>query len=371
MHTSKKRLAIFLPGLYDGGAERTLLNLAKGIAAKGFPVDLVLARAEGPYMAEIPDLVRVIDLKAARVLMCLPALIRYLRSEQPAALLATLYANIVAVWARRITDIPGRVVLNEQNTLTSVSNGENDLRWKLYPALAKWFYPWADAVTAVSKGVADDLTQAARLSPNQVQVIYNPIVTPDLLKKSAAPLEHPWFRSGEPPVILGVGRLTAQKGFEILIEAFAQVRKSQQARLLILGEGEERPMLEALIKQLGLDQDVDLPGFVLNPYPYMAHASLFVLSSRWEGLPTVLVEAMSLRTPVIATDCPSGPQEILRGGQYGQLVPVDNPEALALAIHTALANPTLRPPDESWKPFELEFVTDQYLSMLLGSSSSA
>ena len=371
MNASQKRLAIFLPGLYDGGAERTLLNLAKGIAAKGFPVDLVLSKAEGPYMAEIPTSLRVIDLKAARVLMCLPALIRYLRSEQPVALLATLYANIVAVWARRITGIPGRLVLNEQNTLTRVSNGENDLRWKLYPALAKWFYPWADGVTAVSKGVADDLTQAANLSPDQVQVIYNPIVTPDLLEKSAAPLEHPWFRNGEPPVILGVGRLTGQKAFNILIEAFAQVRNLQPARLLILGEGEDRPGLEALVAQLGLEQEVDLPGFVLNPYPYMARAALFVLSSRWEGLPTVLVEAMSLGIPVIATDCPSGPREILRNGQYGPLVPVDDANALAQAIQNTLANRASGPLEESWKPYELDFVTDQYLGMLLKSSSVA
>jgi Glycosyltransferase len=371
MNISKERLAIFLPGLYDGGAERTLLNLAEGIAAKGFPVDLVLARAEGPYMAEIPDSVRVIDLRATRVMMCLPALVHYLRSERPVALLSTLYANIIAVWARRITGVPQRVVLNEQNTLTSVSNGEKDLRWKLYPELAKWFYPWADGVTAVSKGVADDLTQATKLSPGHVQVIYNPIVTPDLQKKSEALLEHPWFRTGEPPVVLGVGRLTAQKAFSVLIKAFAQVRKSQPARLLILGEGEERPMLEALIRQLGLEQDVSLAGFVSNPYPYMAQAALFALSSKWEGLPTVLVEAMSLRTPVIATDCPSGPREILRNGQYGQLVPMDNPDALALAIEYSLANRETYPPEESWKPFELDFVTDQYLNILLRSLPSA
>jgi glycosyltransferase involved in cell wall biosynthesis len=371
MNTSKERLAIFLPGLYDGGAERTLLNLAEGIAARGFPVDLVLARAEGPYMAEIPASVRVIDLKAVRVMMCLPALVHYLRSERPVALLSTLYANIIAVWARRIVGFPQRVVLNEQNNLTSVSNGEKDLRWKLYPELAKWFYPWANGITAVSKGVADDLSQAIKLSPSHIQVIYNPIVTPELQKKSKAFFDHPWFRTGEPPVILGVGRLTAQKAFNVLIEAFAQVRKSQPARLLILGEGEERPMLEALIRRLGLEQDIELPGFVSNPYPYMAHATLFVLSSRWEGLPTVLVEAMSLRTPVIATDCPSGPQEILRNGKYGHLVPVDDSSALALAIQNFLANPTTYPPEESWKSFELDFVTDQYLSVLLPSLPKA
>jgi glycosyltransferase involved in cell wall biosynthesis len=371
MNASKERLAIFLPGLYDGGAERTLLNLAEGIALKGFPVDLVLARAEGPYMAEIPDSLRVIDLKAPRVLTCLPALMRYLREEHPAALLSTLYANIIAVWARWLVGIPQRVVLNEQNTLTSVSNGENDLRWKVYPRLAKWFYPWADSVTAVSKGVADDLMKAANLSTDQVKVIFNPIVTPQLRQKSEAVLEHPWFRPGEPPVILGVGRLTGQKAFNVLVEAFARARKLQQARLIILGEGDERSCLESQIRNLGLEQDVDLPGFVSNPYPYMAHASLFVLSSRWEGLPTVLVEAMSLGTPVISTDCPSGPREILRNGQYGQLVPVDDPNALAMAIQNFLANRTLNPCEESWKPFELDFITDQYLDLLLKPPSTA
>ena len=369
MNLSKDRLAIFLPGLYDGGAERILLNLADGIATKGFPVDLVLARAEGPYMSEIPVSVRVIDLKATRVLMCLPALVHYLRNERPAALLSALYANILAVWAKRITGIPCRVVISEHNTLTSVSNGENDLRWKLYPELASWFYPWADKIIAVSKGVATDLSISAKLSPNRIQVIYNPIVTPELQKKSQSPLDHPWFRTGEPPVILGVGRLTAQKAFSVLIEAFAQVRKSQTARLLILGEGEERPILEGMIKKLGLEQDVNLPGFVSNPYPYFAHAALFVLSSRWEGLPTVLVEAMSLRTPVIATDCPSGPREILGEGQFGKLVPVDDPSALALAIQSFLTNGTTCFLEESWKPFERDFVTDQYISALFGSAS--
>jgi glycosyltransferase involved in cell wall biosynthesis len=369
MNTSKEHLAIFLPGLYDGGAERTLLNLAEGMAAKGFRVDLVLSRAEGPYMSEIPDSVRVVDLKAPRVLMCLPALIRYLRSEHPRAMLATLYANIVAAWARRITGIPATLVLNEQNTLTNVSSGEHDLRWRLYPELAKGFYPWADYVTAVSQGVADDLTKVIGLTQNHVRVIYNPIVTSDLFEKSKRPFEHPWFRSGEPPVILGVGRLTGQKAFEVLIEAFAQVRKKQRTRLIILGEGEQRSMVEALIKRLDLQADVELPGFVANPYPYMAHARLFVLSSRWEGLPTVLVEAMSLGTPVIATDCPSGPREILKNGLYGPLVQVDDPGALALAMQKSLANYRPCLPQESWKRFEMEFVTDQYLNMLLGASS--
>jgi glycosyltransferase involved in cell wall biosynthesis len=367
MDTSKERLAIFLPGLYDGGAERILLNLAQAIADRGVSVDLVLSRAEGPFLADIPGSVRLIDLKSSRVLMCMPALVHYLRSERPAVLLSALYANIIALWARRSVGIPQRLVISEHNTLTRVSQGEKDLRWRVYPELAKWFYPWADGIIAVSDGVASDLRAAANLQKDRIQVIYNPIVTPELKQKAEPLPEHPWFGTGQPPVVLGVGRLTAQKAFEVLIESFARVRKAWQARLLILGEGEERPKLEALVRKLGLVDDVELPGFVSNPYSYMRHAALFVLSSRWEGLPTVLVESMCLGTPVIATDCPSGPREILKNGQYGQLVPVENVSALALAIQNSLAHGATCPPDESWKPFELDFVTDQYIDMLLGS----
>jgi glycosyltransferase involved in cell wall biosynthesis len=166
--------------------------------------------------------------------------------------------------------------------------------------------------------------------------------------------------------VLAVGRLTAQKAFDVLIQAFARVRKTRLARLLILGEGEERSALEAMIRQFGLAQDIGLPGFVPNPYPYMAHAALFVLSSEFEGLPTVLVEAMSVGTPVIATDCPSGPREILMDGRHGQLVPMGDPIALADAIETTLTANAPRPSKESWQPFELDCVVEQYIHLLLG-----
>ncbi len=366
MNTVQKRLAFFLPDLSDGGAERIMLNLAEGITARGYAVDLVLSSAQGPFMNAIPASVRLVDLKARRVLGSMPALLGYLRRERPAAMLSILHANIVALWAKRLAGFPYRLILAEHNTLSSVAGGEGDLRWALFPKLAGWFYPWADGIVAVSTGVADDLARTIKIPRERIQVIYNPIVTPEMFQKSKSPIDHPWFRDGGAPVILAVGRLTAQKAFDVLIRAFAQVRKSREARLVILGEGEERAALESLVRECGLGQDVYMPGFLPNPYSYMAQSSLFVLSSRWEGLPTVMVEALSLGTPIVSTDCPSGPREILMDGKYGPLVPMDDPFALAAAIETSLASKTAQPPRDSWQPFALEGVVDQYISILLG-----
>jgi glycosyltransferase involved in cell wall biosynthesis len=367
MKDQQKRVAIFIPDMRGGGAQRVAMNLCRGISERGHLVDLVLAEATGPYLAEIPESVHLVDLRARRILLSLPALVRYLREEKPAALLSFLhYANIVALWARRLARCPKRVVVTEHNTLSSSVENALGLALRLMPQLTRLFYPWADAVVAVSQGVADDLAQRTGISRKRIQVIYNPVVTPQLREKARTRAEHPWFRDANQPVIVAVGRLTAQKDFSTLIRAFACVRRTRAVRLLILGEGEERPQLEALVKQLCLDQDVSLPGFVPNPYPYMAQASLFILSSRWEGLPTVLVEALYCGTPIVSTDCPSGPREILRGGQYGRLVPVADVASLARAIEIILDNRGNRPPRESVKPFEMETIVRQYMSIMCG-----
>jgi glycosyltransferase involved in cell wall biosynthesis len=373
MKASRKRLAIFLPGLYDGGAERTMLNLAVGLVEYGFEVDLVLAQAEGPYLNEVPNSVRLVELNtthlsAQRTLFSLPSFVRYLRSERPDAMLSSLnYANIVALWAKRLAGVPLRLSISEQNTF-SVERGKYPgfYRWLLH-GLMRLVYPWADTIIAVSEGVAQDLAGVLGIPHERIKVIYNPIITPELQIKKEAPLEHPWFGKNQPPIVLAVGRLTKQKGFDILIRAFAQVRRQRIVRLLILGEGEERSALISLVRELDLAQDVELPGFVSNPYPYMANASLFVLSSRWEGLPTVLVEALYCGAPLIATDCPSGPREILKNGKYGRLVPVDDIDCLAQAINSVLDGNTLPISQTSWQAFELDSVIRQYLKTLLGT----
>ncbi len=367
MTASKARFAFFLPGLYEGGAERIILNLSGGIAAKGYPVDLVLARAEGPYMPQVPKYVRLVDLKAERVRSSVPALVSYLRSERPTALLSGLFTNIIALWARRLSGIRQRVVITEHNTLSAVVSNQHDMRWQWYPKLAGWFYPWADEIIAVSKAIADDLARSTTIPRNRIQVIYNPVINSELARKSKDPVQHNWFRVGEPPVILAVGRLTKQKGFDVLIQAFALMRQTRRARLLILGEGQLRAELEALVDELGLKQDVCLAGFVQNPYPFMAHASLFALSSRWEGLPTVLIEALYLGTPIVATDCTGGTREILNDGEYGRLVPVDAPGALAEAMSLSLDSRPPQPPKESWLPYDSDYVVSRYLDLLLGA----
>jgi len=361
----KTKLAIFLPSLIGGGAERAMLNLAHGLVGSGCSVDLVLAQAKGPYLSEVYDTVRVVNLNASRVLKSLPALVRYLRREQPDALLSALdYANVVALWARRLAGFPKRVLVNEQNTISRSARNSVRRRQRMVPYLVQCFYPWADYVIGNSQGVAADLSLVTKLPPERIKMLYNPVVTPEVREKARASLDHPWFEAGQPPVALAVGRLTKQKDFPTLIRAFAQIRQTRPARLLILGEGPDRAALEALVHQLDLEDYIAMPGFVENPYAYMSRASLYVLSSRWEGLPTVLIEALYCGVPIVATDCPSGPREILADGRYGLLVAVGDEAALAQAIEAGLAGNTPHPAEESWHPYSLETVVDQYIGLL-------
>jgi glycosyltransferase involved in cell wall biosynthesis len=372
MHTASKRLAIFLPSFAGGGAEKSMLTLAGGLVERGYAVDLVVARPEGPYKGAVDPRVQVIDLKVSRVLFSVPKLVRYLRAARPSALLSTLdYANVVALVARRLACVPTRVVVLEQNTISITSQHSRQWRQKIVPQLVRCFYPWADQIVGNSQGVADDLVHITGLPRARFHVIYNPVVTAGLREKSKIRLVHPWFAPDQPPVVLAVGRLTPQKDFATLIRAFAEVRRNRPVRLMILGEGVQRPELEMLVRGLNLESDVSLPGFVENPYAYMAHASAFVLSSRWEGLPTVLIEALACGTRVIATDCRSGPREILADGRFGPLVPLRNVPVLAETITAALNGKTPPTTADSWQPYELNCVIDQYTGVLFDCNELA
>ncbi len=360
------RIALFFSSLRVGGVERVMLNLARGLLARGIEVDLVPVQARGPLLPYVPSEARLIDLAAKRTLLALRPLVKYLKTERPMALLsAQTHNNVLAIWARRLTGIPLRLVVSEHINIQEVATRTKG-RERLRPLAARLFYPQADAIVAVSWGVAQALRRVMRPPTNKISVIYNPAVTPELMALAQQPLHHPWFAAGEPPVVLAVGRLAPLKDYPTLLRAFARMRARRPARLLILGEGEQRKALECLTTQLGIAEHVAMPGFDPNPYRFMARCQVFVLSSAWEGFSVVTAEALACGAQVVATDCPSGPAEILENGKYGRLVPRGDDIALAAAIEEALDHPL---PPEMLKAraacFSVAAITDQYIKVLL------
>lgn len=333
------KLTVFLTSLDGGGAERSMVNLMNGLVRQGIPVDLILVKREGPFVPLVDPQINMIDFGGKRLVASISDLANYLKRERPKALLSSLEdTNVIAIAAKHLARVTTKVVVNVQNTVSQEFRYGSSLKKRLAPLMVRLFYPWSNAIVPVSQGVADDLIKLG-LSPQLIQVIHNPVVTPEIAQKVNEPVTHPWFAPDQPPVIVGVGRLDKQKDFPTLIQALAKVRQQIPARLMILGEGSDRSSLEALVQQLDLTEAVALPGFVDNPYAYMAKAKVFVLSSLYEGLPTVLIEAMAGGTPVVATNCPSGPWEILAGGEYGKLVKIGDIEGIAQAIISTLQQP--------------------------------
>lgn len=360
-----RAIAFFLPSLCGGGAERVILNLSHGMTERGLPVDLVLAAADGALLEQVPPAVRLVDLRAPRVLRSLGPLSGYLRRERPKVLVSSMgHANLVALWAAKLAGQATPVIVTQHNTLSQETRQDNWLAARLWPPVLRLFYPWADSVVAVSRGVADDLARTSGLLRERVEVVYNPVITPTMLALARQTSDHPWLAPGQPPVILGIGRLTRQKDFFTLLRAFAEVRQRWTGRLIILGEGEDRLALEALARELGVANDVALPGFQENALAYLAGSAVFVLSSAWEGLPTVLIEALAVGTRVVSTDCPSGPREILQDGRLGALVPVGDAPALAAAILDAVERPANAIPSDALIPFTRDAAVDHYLRLI-------
>lgn len=366
MSENSPAIAIFCRTIGAAGGERVMLNLANEWLKLGLKVDLVLSTAVGLDLWEIPANLRVVDLKASRLSKSLFGLVRYLKQERPAVLIPCAhFANEVALIAKLIARIPNKILLIEHIVLsTEIEREEKGVRKFLIPLAVRALYRLADRVVAVSPRVAEDLAKLAGIPQSQIPAIYNPAITPQIFQQATQPIDSPWFQPGELPVILGVGRLQPQKDFPTLIRAFARVRKVKPARLVILGWGPERPQLEALIRELEIEEFVDLVGFVSNPYAYIKRASVFVLSSAWEGMPLSLIEAMALDVPIVATDCKSGPAEVLNRGQYGKLVAVGDSEAMAEAILSLLSGERKQVPSSWLDQFRVEEVAKKYLGIL-------
>lgn len=390
------KLAIYVPDLAAGGVSRVAVDLAAALSGRGHQVDLVLCRAAGPLLGDAPDAVNLVELQRSRLfpayllaaapasllpllslyvrrprrtlpnLRYLPALTRYLRRRRPDALLAAkTMSNLLALWAARLAGVPTRIVISEHTHLSSEARREG---WRcLLPSIQRT-YRRAAARVAVSDGVAADLSQLARIPRREVATIYAALGARRSEQSETSP-DHAWFRPDGPPVILAAGRLTAQKDFATLLRAFAGVRRRRPARLMILGEGALRAELERLAGALGVASDVAMPGWAPRPHAYMARAAVFVLSSVWEGLPLVVVEALAAGCPVVSTDCPSGPAEILGGGAYGRLVPVGDAAALAEAVVAALDEPPHRDRlRRRARHFSTDRAADRYLDVLLAGA---
>lgn len=383
-----RHIALFMYGLTGGGVARRMVTLANELAVLGDRVDLLLVRTENRAGIAIDQRVRVIGLpdghddgwwaklawgrkkrwrafRGAR-----SPLADYLRSMRPDVLIAAdLLANLTALEAReRARHTSPLIVTQRTHTSTFLAGKFARRHRKMLIREIQRLYPKADAVVGVSKGVSADLVSMG-LPAGLVRTIYNPVIGPKTEAHAAEPIDHPWFQEGAPPVILGVGRLTPQKDFSILVKAFARlIREGRDLRLVIVGAGRspaDESRLSGLASRLGIQDRFDLPGSVANPFAYMAKSALIACSSRWEGLPAMLIEALAVGTPAVSTDCPSGPREVLQDGALGRLVPVGDDQALADAIMATLDHP----PDpegliRSAERFRVQASVDAYSTLI-------
>ncbi len=371
---TRSTVAIHIPDLRGGGAERMMVHLANEFASQDISTDLVLSRFKGPYCSEVNENVNIVDLDASRypgyaAMGAYRPLRNYIKLTQPDALLSALTrANVVALLAHRTAGVDTRMVASERNHLSSIVEKSENTKIRALPLMARCTYRWADAVVPISEGVGDDLVETASVNRQKMTTIYNPAFDHSIPDRAEESPDHPWFEEDEDEfaTLLAVGSLSRQKDFPTLLRAFARIQNRRPARLTILGEGDKRNELEALTRDLGIQDYVSFPGFVDNPFSYMARADVFVLSSEWEGFGNVLVEAMACGTPVVSTDCPSGPSEILCDGKYGPLVPIGDHVALADSIKETLDDPidseTLQ---KRANDFSVEEIAEQYLDVLL------
>lgn len=400
-------ILFFLHNFAGGGVEKKVLRLAAMLQQRGKRVAIAICFPDGPLAESVADGIPVIPLqetpvwsaraaalradpgawkrmlrpvllsrKPPRMLPFLPSLAKLLAEQKPHALFTAMpYMNVIAVLARTLAGTDTRVVLSEVDAVRDTM--ENAQEWKmryLAPLMAR-AYAQADAVIAVSDGIADDLSDWTGLDRGHITTVYNPSVTPEIFDMASEPVDHPWFADGEPPVVLGVGRIDRKKDFETLIRAFAKVHAHRKVRLVILGDaspGRKRDKyiseLNDLIASLGVANDVSFAGYTLNPYKFMRRAGVFVLSSLREGFPNVLVEAMASGCPVVATDCPHGPKEILAEGTFGPLVPVGDAEKMAKAISRMLDAPIAsKALIARASEFSAERAVDHYQRILLGA----
>lgn len=358
-------ISILLPDLRGGGAERVMIDLAHEFSNLGQDIEFVLMQTTGDFMPVAQRKFQIFDLGVPRTREVPSALARYLRARKPDAVIANMWPlTSAAVIGRAMSQHECRLLLMEHITLTQQYSSWGRVHAGMMAASMAATYRFADLVAAVSEGAAKDTARLARLSSERVKVLHNPI--PQRRAPSSEAMEHAEALWVCPPGqrILTVGSFKDQKNHPLLLSAFADLGYPE-ARLMLVGQGAKETSLRAMAAELGITDRVVFAGFHLDPTPFYQTADLFVLSSDYEGLPTVLIESLACGTPVVSTDCPSGPAEILENGRYGVLVPVRDAQALACAMKEALAAP--HDPDllkQRASDFAPEIAAKRYLELL-------
>jgi glycosyltransferase involved in cell wall biosynthesis len=352
----------------QGGVEKMLWKLLREFSKQpGFSITLVVIRSDSLALYPVPENIKVVKLPFRYSTLNLLSLALLLRKSHPDVLLAAKdRAGRLALKARRLSGINFPIFIRIGTTLSAAMQKKSRMQqWLRYRPIRKW-YPKADGFIAVSNGVRNDIIQLSAVDPSKVHVVRNPVIDPEIFDKSLLPVNHRWINDKSLSVILGVGRLTAQKDFPTLLRAFALIQKSApHTRLVILGEGAMKDQLLQLANELDIESFIDLPGFIRNPYPWIQQASLFILSSQWEGSPNSLTEAMALGTPVVSTDCPSGPSELLSAGKIAPLVDIGDYASLARAALKLLSDkPEATQLREAVKAYTSEASAKHYLNVI-------
>lgn len=359
-------LAFFSPSLTGGGSERVMLNIANGCAARGYDVDVVLVTGKGDFLDDLDSRIQIVNLQKKRVITSVFSLMKYLRKRRPASLLSTqLHSNVVALIAAALSGARVKVVVREVTSPNREKARRQTPISITLSFLARRLYRRAYCVISVCNDMKPQIASNRMVGMDKIKVIYNPIRIGEIRSLAKDATIYDWLDSNQTATIVAIGRLERVKDFETLIRAFKIVRDQKQAKLVILGEGSLRPQLTSLAGELAIAEDVYLPGFVENPYAYLGRANVVVLSSKWEGLPNVLLEALALDIPIVSTDCQTGPREILRDGRDGTLVPVGDADGLARGIIDTLTDTSRRANDpESVGRFEFDSVVQQYIDVM-------
>jgi glycosyltransferase involved in cell wall biosynthesis len=364
------KISFYQHSIFNGGIERVNFELAAEMMRRGHEVEFLVNFSSIHLKAMSPPKgLVIIELKPKHFFSRFFVLHRHLRAAKPDLVIsAGHFSNEIVCLVKLCLSTSLKLIVTEHTTLSVElqSLSRQSIRRWLLPLVTRATYFIPDAIVSVSNGVKYDVEALFKLHPNRVTTIYNPVNFPDIQSRALDPVEHRWLQKNGPAVVLGIGRLEVQKDFANLLLAMCELRKTKDAKLIVLGVGSQRPYLDSLVQQLGLQDQVDFVGFTSNPYIYLRRATVFALSSSWEGLPITLIEALGIGIPIVSTNCPSGPSEILQGGKWGRLVPVSDYKALAEALLLEIEHPHAQKPAEALSRFQVGTVVDQYLALAEG-----